>query len=368
VVQIVGPGGGGKSTLAKHIGALALAAGEPGAFKACRLPVWIDEDTSDLFGVVKRKIISWSNTGEEFEEPILKALLKNGLLLVIFDRASERLPATQDYLTKVHGSVPCNALLITTRQPIAVAVPEQRFIFPQALDPSTLLSFMTEVIKYHFREFGDSTDRPFSTYESQLDLGRRLAKLITVRSGVGDQAKEVPMLPLPVVLFVSDAIALLKSGGSLDELPDSLPGVYANYLKRVNPKNPGIDNRMDDEAMLRAAKALAKFALGGDYVPKEFARQRGLEWLRTEAPDLPAGSNALSRLSANGVLLSREVGATTIYRFALDPIAEFLAAEAHCDSCEGNISCLEKLNLDSERAAGFHNALLLTIQARGAAL
>jgi hypothetical protein len=64
------------------------------------------------------------------------------------------------------------------------------------------------------------------------------------------------------------------------------------------------------------------------------------------------------------VLLSKEVGATTFLRFALDPVAEFLAAEAHFDHCEGKDDCLQKLLEDSKNAQGFHNALVLTIQAR----
>src|SRR5208283_3463085 len=119
-----------------------------------------------------------------------------------------------------------------------------------------------------------------------------------------------------------------------------------------------------DEDLLRAAKALARLAVGSDHIPKEFTRADGLKCLKTDAPDLPAGVDPLRRLVDNGVLLSREIGATTSLRFALDPVAEFLAAEAHFDKCEGEESCLEKLLADSRNAQGFHNAVLLTMQAR----
>jgi hypothetical protein len=60
----------------------------------------------------------------------------------------------------------------------------------------------------------------------------------------------------------------LKAGRGLSELPTSLPDVYAHYLKSVNPKTPGVENGLPDDYMLRAAKMLAKLALGSDYIPK----------------------------------------------------------------------------------------------------
>ena len=364
VVQIVGPGGSGKTTLARHLGALSLAGGGLGAFRRCRLPIWIDEDFDDLLAVVKNKINSWYKSGEAIEEALVKALLESGLLLIIVDRVSERSPATQSYLTRVHRSVRCNALLITTRQPIEMEVVEQRFIYPQSLDSSTLLSFMLEIIRYYFRDSEESEERPFSTVQSQLELGKRLTDLIAVSVGPRGREKEIPMLPLPVVLFVSDAVALAKNRRSLDELPNSLPDVYARYLRRINPKTPGIGNSMSDGEMFRTAKALAKLALGADYIPKEFTDDRGRERIKVAVPELPSGIDPQNRLIANGVLISKDIGATTFLRFALDPVAEFLAAEAYFDECENEEARLHSLLSNSEKAPGFHSALLLTIQAR----
>jgi hypothetical protein len=195
--------------------------------------------------VVKRKVNSWYESGEDIDEPFLSGLLENGLLLVIVDRVSERSPATQAYLARVHGNLRCNAILMTTRHPIAMQVAEQRFVYPQALDSSILLSFMTEIINYCFRGSEKTEDQLLFTIQSRLDLGKRLADLIVIKAGEVDKKKEIPILPLPVVLFVSDAVALVKNGKSLDELPNSLPDVYANYLRRINPKVDGICERYE---------------------------------------------------------------------------------------------------------------------------
>ena len=366
VVQIIGQGGGGKTTLARHIGNLALAGGEPGGLKHCRLPVWVDEDTTDLWEVIKRKIESWQAEGDPLEDEFLKALIENGLLLIIFDRVSERSTATQDYLGKVHGKLRCNALILTARHTIAMEVAEQRFVYPQSLDSATLLNFMTAVIQYCVPSGGIGENRPFATIQSQLELGKRLADLIAVRIGPGDRVREVPILPLPVILFVSSAVDLITNGRGLDEVPRSLPNIYTDYLRRINPKTFGVANAMSDEDMLAVAKALAKIAVGTNYIPKEFTREQATECIRATVHALPQQIDALQRLAGNGVLMFKWVGATGVYRFALDPVAEFLAAEAYFDGCESNPSCLENLLQGTNHAQGFHNALLLTIQARDA--
>ena len=366
VVEIIGPGGSGKTTLARQIGGLALAGGKPGGFKQCRLPIWIDEDTTDLWEVIKRKVASWFAEGELVEELLLRALIQKGLLFVIFDRVSEHSATTQTYLGKVHGSVRCNALVLTARQRIPMEAAEQRFVYPQALDSGTLLHFMTAVIQYVAKD-DVAESKPFPTIKSQTDLGNRLADLITVRIGKGDKLDEIPVLPLPVVLFVSSAIRLMKEKRNLDEIPNSLPAVYADYLRRLNPKIGGTPNSMTDEDMLAVAKVLAKLAVGNDYIPREFTREHGFERLRCEVSGLPKEVDPLKRLTDNGVLLFNWRGATAVYRFALDPVAEFLAAEAHFDNCAGKMTDLEELLKKSIAAQGFYNALLLTIQARSAA-
>ena len=91
------------------------------------------------------------------------------------------------------------------------------------------------------------------------------------------------IIPLPVRLFVEEAVRLLYLGQSLDELPVSLPGVYMRYLERVNPKDPTGTNFMTDEEFLRAAMVLAKLALGENYVPKEFFKDDAREALKSNA-------------------------------------------------------------------------------------
>jgi hypothetical protein len=72
ILEILGPGWIGKTTLASQIGHLARAAGQPDAFSRCMLPIWVDEETKNLWEVVQRKVNSWFSEGEKIEEEILK--------------------------------------------------------------------------------------------------------------------------------------------------------------------------------------------------------------------------------------------------------------------------------------------------------
>jgi len=71
----------------------------------------------------------------------------------------------------------------------------------------------------------DTTDKgqmgltPLSSIEEQLKLGGRLAALIQLQTGEGQ--RDVPLLPLPVRLFVEEAVRLVRAGKGLDDLPIS---------------------------------------------------------------------------------------------------------------------------------------------------
>jgi hypothetical protein len=79
-------------------------------------------------------------------------------------------------------------------------------------------------------------------------------------------------VPLPVRLFVEQAVRLLRGGKRLDDLPLSLPDVYFRHLRGVNPEDPSAQHFLDGDRMLKVAKLLGKVAVGVDYIPKEFSR------------------------------------------------------------------------------------------------
>ena len=128
-----------------------------------------------------------------------------------------------------------------------------------------------------------------------------------------------------------------------------------------------MENRLADEEMLRASEALGRLSLGNNFVPQEFSRDEAREILAAMGWKEPDKLDPLQRLIDNGVVIEKSAAATMILRFALDPVAEFLAATAYAKDCGTAYNCWAKLIAQvrdrGEKAAGFLTALTLVWQA-----
>ena len=356
IPQIVGPGGAGKTTLGLQIGSWALAGGDNGVARHPILPVFIDEDTSDLLGVIRRRLRSWLD--EDIEPELLDALLRKKRLLVLVDRLSERPEAMSAYIRTIHGSVPVGALIVTTREAIDFEAGDAVRVFPQPLDLSTLLYLMTSLLA------ASSMSGRLSDPEQQLELGKRLLALLRpFKDGAA-------LTPLLVKLYVDRAVMIAESGGYVEELPATVPDAYFAYLRQVNPSGASVPNAMSDEDMLRAAKILARLATEKAFVPREFALSRARMELAARGWTRPEGADPVRRLTDNGVLQTREAGADHLLRFVLDPVAEFLAAMSWAEECGTSAAAWENLfrrvDAQSSYHGGFETALMMICRAYGA--
>lgn len=351
LIQIAGVGGAGKTMLAVQIVRWALAGKEEGGLeRKPMIPVLVDEDTEDLRAVVKRKLTSWLQ--EELSDELLDALLRKQRILVIVDRVSERESTTREHLRTLHGYQSINALMVTTRQPLHFDAGNDVLIHPQPLGSETLLHFMTNLLQ------DPSRSGAFQTMKGQMNLAQKMADLIRL----GEE--EIPLTPLLARLYVDKAVELAKVGATLDDLPTSIPDVYFEYLRSVNP--PG---GLSDPDMLRACEILAELALVKGFVPHEILWSEARKalaggWKEASGPDF-----LLQRLRGNGVLQEANVGTEVLLRFALDPVAEFLAAMAHARRCGESISAWKTLALKIDQAgpqaSGFRLALRLVCDAYG---
>jgi hypothetical protein len=302
---------------------------------------------------------------------MLNALLRKQRIVVIVDRLSERSASTQQQIKELFRSSRVEALVITTRAAIRPDGSDPVFLYPQPLDSSSLVHFMTALLRQKAAhvisqvqddEKSGTIPRniPFSSPEDQLALGTRLAKLFRSVGNANDPS--LAILPLPVLLFVEEAIRLVDSGRSLDDLPVSLPDVYFRYLERVNPKDPGVRNFMPSDDFLRASMLVAKLALGEDFVPKEFFRD-DTRALLVENGWKDEKLDPIQRMLDNGILIEKTVIGHRRLRFALDPVAESLAASLYVRRCKGSVQRLEELTLRAATSPGFYSAVVLARKA-----
>jgi len=239
-----------------------------------------------------------------------------------------------------------------------------QFLYPQPLDESNLLRFMTSLVKESSDHAGAPLDgggsavaAPLSSMDEQLALGHRLRDLFRAANAGG--ANRAPIVPLPVRLFVEDARRLIRAGLPLNDLPLSIPDVYFRYLEQVNPSQPQVPNFMTNPEMLKAAMLLAKLALGDDFIPKEFFRDDATGLLKEDGWAEPQKLDPVQRLIDNGILIEKTALGYRRLRFALDPIAEHLAAARYVRSCRRDAEWLRKLKNDAASAPGFLAAVEL---------
>jgi photosystem II stability/assembly factor-like uncharacterized protein len=348
VIQVIGAGGAGKTTLARQCGLWALMGGRPGGIRGhAMLPVWIDDDMAadqkplkPLIAVVQDKLATLLPEAK-MDDLLLRALLKKQRMLPIIDRLSERSAATQEYVGKIYSSTRAEALLITTRRAIAVEGVTPIRVFPQPLNERTLLYFMQVLL-----QSGGANDKPEPTnvsLDKQVKLDEKLSALY--RNSVRADGN---LLPLPVRLFVEEAKGIIAASGSLDSLPQSIPDVYSRYLERVNPDNPSVPNFMSHAEMLRAAKILAKLALGDDLIPKEFYAEEAAAELKRQGWADSQKVDPIQRLVDNGVLISKGELLRRL-KFVLDPIA----AAAHLQEARHDPARLRSLRDNAKQAMGF---------------
>jgi hypothetical protein len=87
--------------------------------------------------------------------------------------------------------------------------------------------------------------------------------------------------PLLVTLFVESAVRRTLEGRYLDDMPEEVPEIFVDHLRRLNV-SPHPDAAVSDDAFIRAAQTVATVSLGKNLVPQDFTPQEATEALKKD--------------------------------------------------------------------------------------
>ncbi|RFM30832.1 hypothetical protein [Chitinophaga silvisoli] len=321
IIQIIGPGGTGKTSLAVAICRWVIQATRdrvPGWIP--RLPILLETDSTDVLKEITGLLRSWQND-YAIHEDFVRLLLKNQHLVIVVDSLSERPATIQEYFKTLHTTTPVNALIITARQPIDLQVKEGLYLYPSPLNSNNLLHFITTYLNIY-------PSHPLQNSREQLSFAEKIVNIIEGHNS------RTPVTPILVKLIIE--IALKKEGNDerdfqtiLTEMPDSIPDVYYQYLVHVNPKNPAAANYLPKQEMLQIAELLGRMSLGNNFLPQDFLEKDARRVIADVYGSMPG--DPIQRFIDNGILTRRESLATSYLRFNIDTLAEYLAASALYD-------------------------------------
>jgi hypothetical protein len=251
------------------------------------IPVFIVQETTNLAETVTQELRRMLGD-EELPSDLMRGLMTKQRLLVIVDALSERQPETQQHVQQVFTQdVPLNALVITSRTEPSLGAVDRTSLYPVRLDAASIVPF---IIGYLDRM---NAVPQLKDGRAQLQLSERILTL--AESG----GRKTPITPLLVTLFVDSALRRAVNGLSFDDMPEVVPEVFVDYLRRLNSGVAKPDGPVSDELFIRAAQTIAAVSLGKNLIPQDFSPEDAADALKRDGANNQE-SALLSRLILQG--------------------------------------------------------------------
>ena len=320
IVQIIGDGGLGKTTLAIQIANWIVQKKESEKiYSAC---VLIESDTTDILKLITSRISAWL-PDEKITPDFITALLKNQNILVIIDALSEKSPETQKHINDIFGELQLNLLFITARYRFSFEQQECQIIKPIYLTLDKLFYFIN-----HFMEKKIETSKEKYKDKQSLTIGfnEQLKFVEKIGTLLGNTKTISPIL---ITLIIDNFFEAYYEGGIMDfdlllkSIPENVPAVYVQYVKSINPQSVSVTNYLPSDNMIEIVKFIAFLCLKDTYTPQGVPMIKTKNILKERYPQF---SDPLQRIIDNQIMTkSDDLGMTTV-SFNLDPCAENLGA------------------------------------------
>ena len=345
-ISIEEPGGIGKSALAFQIARWSASESPTARLLPHRmLPVLVDTPGRSLDEALKARL-AYVFDVPRLSDRLLEVLLRERRVLAIVDGVSEKpSEAMTAAIRPDAGAAQLHALVVTSR--LATRLPECTVIVPQGLTLTFLDGLLGEIIA---RNLGAGR---FT--ESQRETIRE--RLKAVMGDLATPERPTPEIPMVAVILMLRRADELVTGpqDDLAALPSTFSELVQGYVEQLL--------RGDDEAKwLRIARRAAVACLAKEFVPT---------WQPLAAYAAEGLTTAdLDRLVTAGLLIVGGTRDDVQYKFALDPMAETLAAKELMirvrDKVLGEVELRALRDNAGEHATGFREILSrASVEVRG---
>lgn len=306
-ITIVGPGGAGKTTLARQI-TLWLQDDNELTRKIGARPVSLFLGNSAKSVIDSVQALLQDRLGAEVDRELVGALLRKGRLVVVLDGLSERGETAEGYRQELRTTVLARLIITTSRTEHDRVYSSAGVIKPTALNSESLVRLVKSIVSSPVAAETDALEK----MSVQLAVATHLAMMVeSTQSGV---------TPLLVETFVKQAERLIAEKRSFDELPRSTAGAYLGYVKELTSRGgPGVSAFK----LMKATMHVATMCIDEDFRPCPADYEKILGTLSGEG----LGEDDITNLRRLGLLRLLDADIPVRLRFELDPIAEYCAVE-----------------------------------------
>lgn len=344
---IWGEGGSGKTSLACEIARWGMS--DTSELRLCNhrmLPILLEQeldfevaaDRQVLREAIRGQLRDLLNAPEPISEEFLEQLLKQQRLLVIVDHFSEMSDATRKKIRLEDPDFPINALIVTSRIEEKLGGLNRTTLKPMRIAGNYLSEFMGSYLTCRGK-------RELFTDEEFFEACSRLAAIASNRE----------ITVLLAKLYAEQMIAV-KVGGTTDDIPTNIPELMLQYLNQVN--QTVTEKPLSHRAVHHDARIIAWECVKQTYQPTMAERDAVLAAL--DYPDAEAHLDYLE----NRLRIIQTIGVAQEHvRFALDPLAEYLAGlyliQFYGDNHQAWRDCLARVDEQQKKASiqGFLLAL-----------
>jgi HEAT repeat protein len=302
-------GGAGKTSLACLIGKWAMS--DNPEERICNhrmLPVLIEDELKvaegkkPLIEAIRGQLCDLNDTIEPPSEELLEQLLKQRRILVIVDHFSEMSEQTRTAIRPEMPDFPVNALLVTSRLEEPLGRVTKGAIKPLRIEGNRLSSFMESYFSQRQKRDLFSSDTEF--FDACIQLS-------TI---AGDRNITVLLAKL-----YADQLIAKKEGTTDGNLPDNIAELMLHYLNQVN--HSVTEDKISDSTVHKDAKIIAWECLKPTYRPAAANPQNAIIALGGDTAEL-----RIKYLEEKLRIIQTKGVARDQIHFALDPVAEYLAA------------------------------------------